>query len=116
MRALLRRSVRSLADDGELVVSDLRLDPRSHEVWRGERELSLTHTEFELLELLMAHSRQVLSRTQILQIIWGVEDPRSNNLDVFIGSLRRKTEGRRQPRLIHTVRGAGYVIKEVRES
>lgn len=112
LRALLRRSASSSENGGPLVVDDLELDRKSHEVWRGDREIDLTHTEFQLLELLMQHPRQVLSKTQIWRHVWDYDfDPGSNNLEVFVGYLRRKTEAAGEPRLIHTVRGAGYVIK-----
>lgn len=115
IRALLRRSVPQAEAPEELVVGDLRLNVLSHEVWRGEREVTLTRTEFQLLELLMEHPRQVLSRPQIWQRVWGYDfDPGSNTLEVFIGYLRRKTEAGGEPRLIHTVRGAGYVVREPR--
>lgn len=116
VRALLRRSVQNLTEHGDLVVGDLRLSPRSREVWRGEHELQLTHTEFELLELLMAHPRQVLSRSQLFLNVWGFDDPTSNTLDVFVSGLRKKTEEWGGPRLIHTVRGSGYVVKPAPES
>lgn len=114
IRALLRRH--NAAEEHEaLVVADLRLDPRSHEVWRGDREIVLTHTEWTLLEFLMSHSRQVMSRVQLWQHVWGYDfDPGSNTLDVFVGYVRRKTEAEGEPRLIHTVRGTGYVIREPR--
>lgn len=116
IRALIRRATAHESGDEELVVADLRLNPASHEVWRGSREVMLTRTEFQLLELLMSHPRQVLSRPQIWQHVWGYEfDLGSNTLEVFIGYLRRKTEAGGEPRLIHTMRGAGYVVKEAPE-
>jgi two-component system response regulator MprA len=116
IRALLRRH--SAAEEhGSLAVADLRLDPRSHEVWRGDREVLLTRTEWTLLEFLMSHPQQVMSRAQLWQHVWGYDfDPGSNTLDVFIGYVRRKTEAEGEPRLIHTVRGTGYVIREPRSS
>ena len=115
VRALLRRSSSVVTDVGMLELADLRVDTRSHEVWRGEREVSLTRTEWVLLEYLMSHPRQVLSRSQLWQHVWGYEfDPGSNTLEVFIGYLRRKTEAGGEPRIIHTVRGMGYVVKEPR--
>lgn len=121
IRALLRRSSNGNGNghtevDGQLVLADLRLDPRSHEVWRGEREIGLTRTEFQLLELMLGHPRHVLTRAQIWQHVWGYDfDPGSNTLEVFVGYLRRKTEADGEPRLIHTVRGAGYVLREPRD-
>ena len=117
IRALLRRGAPRVDDGDELEVGDLRLDPLSLEVWRGSREVSLTRTEFQLLEFLMRHPRQVLTRPQIWQHVWGYDfDPGSNTLEVFIGYLRRKTESGGEPRVIHTVRGAGYVVREARGS
>ncbi len=112
LRALLRRSAARAVDDEVLVVGDLRLDRRSREVDRGGRDLTLTRTEHQLLELLMAHPRQVLSRTQILTEVWGFDfDPTSNTLEVYVGYLRRKLEAGGEPRLLHTVRGVGYVLR-----
>jgi len=117
IRALLRRSGLSAdpGDPAERVVGDLRMDTLSHEVHRGDREIVLTRTEFLLLEFLMAHPRQVLSRSQLLRHVWGSDfDSGSNTVEVFVSYLRRKTEAGGEPRLIHTVRGAGYIIKEPR--
>jgi two-component system response regulator MprA len=113
VRALLRRS----AGDGEdlqlLAYADLTLDPVSYEVRRGERELTLTRTEFRLLELFLRHPRQVLTRSVIFERVWGYDfGYASNSLDVYVGYLRRKTEGEEEQRLIHTVRGTGYVLRE----
>jgi two-component system response regulator MprA len=117
VRALLRRSGSTPEAVDELVVADLRMDPHSYEVWRGEREISLTRTEFHLLRMLMERPRHVLTRSQIWSHVWGFDfDPNSNTLEVFIGYLRRKTEAAGEPRLIQTVRGAGYAIRESRES
>jgi two-component system, OmpR family, response regulator MprA len=92
---------------------DLTLDPVAHEAHRGDRRLQLTRTEFALLELLLEHPRQVLTRSVILDRVWGYEGgSTSNSLEVFIGYLRRKTEAAREPRLIQTVRGVGYVLRE----
>ncbi|MFA6298684.1 MAG: response regulator transcription factor [Nocardioides sp.] len=114
IRALLRRS-NAVEDHGELVLADLRMDTRGLEAWRGDREVVLTRTEWQLLEYLMSHPRQVLTRTQLWQHVWGYDfDPGSNTLEVFIGYLRRKTEAGGEPRLIHTVRGTGYVLREPR--
>ena len=114
IRALLRRN--GYSDSmGELVLADLRMDTRSHELWRGERLVELTRTEWQLLEYLLAHQGQVLSRSQMWRQVWGYDfDPGSNTLEVFIGYLRRKTEAGGEPRLIQTVRGSGYVAREPR--
>jgi two-component system response regulator MprA len=113
MRALLRR--RRL-DDSESVAmkfSDLALDPVTREVTRGLRGISLTRTEFALLEMLIANPRRVLTRGRILEEVWGFDFPTSGNaLEVYVGYLRRKTEADGEPRLIHTVRGVGYVLRE----
>jgi two-component system response regulator MprA len=111
LRALLRRTGWQ-GDEEVLRFEDLELDPRAHEVRRGERELELTRTEFLLLELLMAHPRQVLTRSTIFDRVWGYDfGPSSNSLEVYVGYLRRKTEAGGEPRLLHTVRGVGYVLK-----
>jgi two-component system, OmpR family, response regulator MprA len=114
LRALLRRSQAARADrDGPLAFADLVLDVPTREVRRGERQLRLTRTEFSLLELLMRHPRQVLTRAQILEEVWGYDFPTTeNSLEVYVGYLRRKTEAAGEPRLIHTVRGVGYVLRE----
>ncbi len=111
LRALLRRTVPGDADT-VLAVEDLQLDTLTREVTRAGQALTLTRTEYELLQLLMLHPRQVLTRMQILQEVWGYDfDPGSNTLEVYIGYLRRKTEEGGRPRLLHTVRGVGYVVK-----
>jgi two-component system response regulator MprA len=93
--------------------ADLELDPSTRDVRRGDRSISLTRTEFALLELLLAHPRQVLTRSRILEDVWGYDFPTSGNaLEVYVGYLRRKTEVDGEPRLIHTVRGVGYVMRE----
>jgi two-component system response regulator MprA len=112
LRALLRR-----AGDGaggeKLIYSDLVLDPVAHEVRRGERIVELSRTEFLLLELFMRHPRQVLSRSQIFEQVWGYDfGPTSNALGVYMGYLRRKTEAEGEPRLLHTVRGVGYILRD----
>ncbi len=114
MRALLRRTV---IDDGtdsqKMSFTDLTLDPVTREVTRGERQISLTRTEFSLLEMLIANPRRVLTRSRILEEVWGFDFPTSGNaLEVYIGYLRRKTEAEGEIRLIHTVRGVGYVLRE----
>ena len=110
LRALLRRLAPDEAD--ELVVDDLRIDPRRREVRRGDRLVELTKTEFDLLELLARNAGIVLSREVIYDRIWGYDfGTSSKSLDVYIGYLRRKTEEGGEPRLIHTVRGVGYTLK-----
>jgi two-component system, OmpR family, response regulator MprA len=114
LRALLRRSGWSEQRD-TLRFDDLELDPHAHEVRRGERRIELTRTEFLLLELFMHHPRQVLSRAQIFEDVWGYDfGPASNSLEVYVGYLRRKTEAAGEPRLLHTVRGVGYVLRAPR--
>ncbi|RCW43692.1 two-component system response regulator MprA [Halopolyspora algeriensis] len=116
VRALLRRA--GPPEPGEqrpeaLRFADLELDPGTREVHRGDRAISLTRTEFSLLELLMAHPKQVLTRSRLLEEVWGYDFPTSGNaLEVYIGYLRRKTEAEGETRLIHTVRGVGYVLRE----
>jgi len=113
LRALLRRSTPEESGAPPLTFADLSLDPETREVRRGDRPISLTRTEFSLLELLLAHPRRVLTRTQILEEVWGYGFPTTGNaLEVYIGYLRRKTEAEGEPRLIHTVRGVGYVLRE----
>ncbi|WP_020577632.1 response regulator transcription factor [Actinopolymorpha alba] len=112
LRALLRRATPG-ADGAQLSYADLSLDPGTRDVRRGGRSISLTRTEFALLELFLRHPRQVLERSQILEEVWGFDFPTSaNSLEVYVGYLRRKTEGNGEPRLIHTVRGVGYVLRE----
>ncbi|MBF4996549.1 response regulator transcription factor [Nocardia aobensis] len=115
LRALLRRTTADPATDSSETMrfADLSLDPVTREVSRGERAISLTRTEFSLLEMLMANPRRVLTRSRILEEVWGYDFPTSGNaLEVYIGYLRRKTEAEGEPRLIHTVRGVGYVLRE----
>ena len=89
------------------------LDPAARLVRRGDRTVDLTKTEFDLLELLMLNARIVLTRDTIYERIWGIDfETSSNSLDVYVGYLRRKTEEEGEPRLIHTVRGVGYVVRE----
>jgi two-component system, OmpR family, response regulator MprA len=111
VRALLRRN--SLTDgDAALTVSDLVLDPMRRQAWRGGRELELTKTEFDLLELLMFNAGIVVTRESIYERIWGYDfETSSKSLDVYIGYLRRKTEIDDAPRLIHTIRGIGYTAR-----
>ena len=112
IRALLRRNhVPDPADDG-LVVGDLRIDRAGRRVWRGEREVELSKTEFDLLELLARNSGIVLDASTIYDRIWGYDfGPDSKNLAVYIGYLRRKTEEAGEERLIQTVRGVGYTLR-----
>jgi two-component system response regulator MprA len=111
VRALLRRTDAGSGD--VLRYADLELDPRSREVRRGGEPLELTRTEFSLLELFMMNPRQVLTRSVIFERVWGYDfGYGSNSLDVYIGYLRRKTEVGGRPRLIQTVRGVGYALRE----
>jgi len=111
LRALLRRVEEPCSPD--LRFADLVLDPRAHQVWRGERALELSRTEHALLQAFLEHPRQVLSRSQLFERVWGYDfGATSNALGVYIGYLRRKTEARGEPRLLHTVRGVGYVLRE----
>ncbi|MPY96919.1 MAG: response regulator [Actinophytocola sp.] len=116
LRALLRRSAAETGatqDVKPLSYADLTLDPVTREVRRGDREISLTRTEFTLLELLLTYPRHVLTRSRILEEVWGYDFPTSGNaLEVYVGYLRRKTEADGEPRLIHTVRGVGYVLRD----
>jgi two-component system response regulator MprA len=114
LRALLRRTTGDAADESAAMqFADLSLDPATREVARGERPISLTRTEFALLEMLMANPRRVLTRSRILEEVWGYDFPTSGNaLEVYVGYLRRKTEADGETRLIHTVRGIGYVLRE----
>jgi two-component system response regulator MprA len=111
LRALLRRTGGD--GTGALRVADLSLDPDTREVRRGARAIELTRTEFLLLELLLRNARKVLTRETILERVWGYDfETSSNSLDVYIGYLRRKTEADGEPRLVQTVRGVGYVVRE----
>ncbi|MDX6664271.1 MAG: two-component system, OmpR family, response regulator MprA [Solirubrobacteraceae bacterium] len=111
LRALLRRSGWQ-EDEAALRYDDLELDPVGHEVRRADRTIELTRTEFLLLEMFLQHPRQVLTRAQIFDRVWGYDfGPSSNSLEVYIGYLRRKTEAAGEPRLLHTVRGVGYVLR-----
>ena len=112
LRALLRRAVNGDAAD-VLRFSDLELDLGTREVRRGDAAIDLTRTEFALLELFLRNPRQVLTRSIIFERVWGYDfGPTSNSLDVYIGYLRRKTEDGGAPRLIHTIRGVGYALRE----
>jgi two-component system, OmpR family, response regulator MprA len=114
LRALLRRVVPAEGDDPEvLTFADLSMDLGSREVRRGNRTMELTRTEFTLLEMFLRRPRRVLERSFILEEVWGYDFPTTaNSLEVYVGYLRRKTEAEDEPRLIHTVRGVGYVLKE----
>ncbi|MDP3890762.1 response regulator transcription factor [Nocardioides sp.] len=114
LRALLRRVVPlDDAEDEALSFADLTMDLPSREVRRGERLIELTRTEFTLLEMFLRRPRRVLERSFILEEVWGYDFPTTaNSLEVYVGYLRRKTEAEGEPRLIHTVRGVGYVLKE----
>jgi two-component system, OmpR family, response regulator MprA len=110
LRALLRR--RPPRGSAFLVVGDLRLNPDTREVLRGDRPLELTSREFELLEYLMRNERLVVSREALLENVWGYRVlVETNTVDVFISNLRRKLEAGGEPRVLHTVRGAGYVLR-----
>jgi two-component system response regulator MprA len=112
LRALLRRT--TAAAHGEVLrFGDLELEPGAHTVRRGRRPVELTRTEFLLLELFLRHPRQVLTRSQIFERVWGYDfGPASNSLEVYVGYLRRKLEVDGEPRLLQTVRGVGYVLRE----
>jgi two-component system, OmpR family, response regulator MprA len=119
IRALLRRTSYAVAaagveepDNNILAFADLRMDLATREVTRNERRVELTRTEFTLLEMFLAHPRQVLTREQILKAVWGFDfEPSSNSLDVYVMYLRRKTEAGGESRLVHTVRGVGYALR-----
>ena len=114
LRALLRRVVPTEGSDPEVLsFADLSMDLGSREVRRGSRAMELTRTEFTLLEMFLRRPRRVLERSFILEEVWGYDFPTTaNSLEVYVGYLRRKTEAEDEPRLIHTVRGVGYVLKE----
>jgi len=110
LRALLRRLP---SRDEILAYADVELDTKAHKARRADRPLELTRTEFLLLELFLHHPRQVLTREQIFDRVWGYDfGPSSNSLEVYVGYLRRKLEAAGEPRVIHTVRGVGYVLRE----
>ena len=111
VRALLRR--RSLDQTPQLQIADLALDPAAHRVTRAGREIALTSLEFTLLQLFLGHPRQVLSKEQLLDRVWGYQFAGSANVvEVYISQLRQKLEAAGEPRLIHTLRGVGYVLRE----
>jgi two-component system, OmpR family, response regulator MprA len=113
LRALLRRTTPEEGDDTAILeYEDMVLAPAAHTVHRGERSIDLTRTEFALLELLLRNAGRPLPRETIMDRVWGWEsEPTSNSLEVFVGYLRRKTEASGEARLIHTVRGVGYVLR-----
>jgi two-component system response regulator MprA len=111
IRALLRR--RPPRGSASLSAGDLRLNPATREVHRGDREIELTNREFELLEYMMRNKRLVISRERLLDEVWGYDPTAATNtIDVFISNLRRKLEAAGEPRMLHTKRGAGYVLKD----
>jgi two-component system, OmpR family, response regulator MprA len=113
LRALIRRSLWTDPAEHLLRVDDVELDLRAYEVRRGARRLELTRTEFRLLELFLRHPGQVLTRELISERIWSYQfSGASNPLEVYVGYLRRKLEAEGEPRLIHTVRGVGYILRE----
>jgi two-component system response regulator MprA len=114
LRALLRRSVLTTAPAPELLTfADVRLNPSTREVWRGPRPLRLTRTEFAILEAFLRHPRQVLTRAALFEQVWGFDfGETSNSVHVYLGYLRRKLEAEGEPRLLHTVRGVGFVLRE----
>ena len=110
VRALLRRG--AVAGGPRLQVGDLTLDPATRDVWRGTRKITLTTREYALLEYFLRNAGRVLTRPMLAEHVWGLDfDPESNIVDVYVGYLRRKVDGPSDQRLIHTVRGAGYVLK-----
>ena len=115
LRALTRRNTRA-ADEGAgqaLTLADLIVEPDAHRCRRGNREVGLTRTEFALLEVLIRNANIVVTRERLLDRVWGWDgDTLSNSLDVYVGYLRRKLEAEGEPRLVHTVRGVGYVLRE----
>jgi two-component system response regulator MprA len=113
LRALLRRAETPAGDDQALRFADLVLDRGAWEARRGQRPLELSRTEFQLLAMFLEHPRQVLTRSQIFERVWGYDfGSSSNSLGVYMGYLRRKTEEGGEPRLLHTVRGVGYVLRD----
>lgn len=116
VRALLRRTVHTPGEEPfepPLAFADLTLDPATRDVARGDRPLSLTRTEFALLELFLRRPKRVLERSFILEEVWGFDFPTTaNSLEVYVGYVRRKLEAEGEPRLLHTVRGVGYVLRE----
>ena len=115
LRALMRRSMLAAPAPAEdlLAFADLRLNPATREVWRGDRTIRLTRTEFAILEAFLRHPRQVLTRAMLFEQVWGYDfGETSNSVHVYLGYLRRKLEVGDEPRLLHTVRGVGFVLRE----
>ncbi|WP_433307248.1 response regulator transcription factor [Actinoplanes sp. CA-030573] len=117
VRALLRRSALAAgpppSSGGRLTFADVRLDPVTREVWRGSRPLRLTRTEFAILEAFLRHPRQVLTRAALFEQVWGYDfGESSNSVHVYLGYLRRKLEADGESRLLHTVRGVGFALRE----
>jgi two-component system response regulator MprA len=116
VRAMLRRRSLGLGDgddEGPLAFADLTMNPITREVERAGRPITLTRTEWDLLELFMRRPKRVLERAFILEEVWGYDFPTTaNSLEVYVGYVRRKTEAEGEPRLLHTVRGVGYVLRE----
>jgi two-component system response regulator MprA len=111
VRVLLRRYRET--EETVLSFSDLKLNPETYQAWRGERELSLTAKEYELLAYFLKNPRQILTREKIMDTVWGYDyQGESNVLEVYIGYLRQKLEENGEKRLLHTVRGIGYTLKE----
>jgi two-component system response regulator MprA len=112
VRAMLRRT-EVAHETGVVRFGDVTIDPNAHEVHRGDRLIDLSRTEYSLLELFLHHPRQVLTRSTIFERVWGYDfGPTSNSLGVYVGYLRRKLEEGGEPRLLHTVRGVGYVLRD----
>ena len=113
VRALLRRRTPADGEPQILSFADVRLDPDRFEAWRGERPLRLTRTEFSLLQVLMRNATRVLTRDALFEAIWGFDmSTTANNLQVYVSYLRRKMEAEGEPRLIYTLRGLGYTLRE----
>jgi two-component system response regulator MprA len=113
LRALLRRSLLTVPVSSFVTYADVRLDPDTREVWRGDRPLKLTRTEFAILEVFLRHPRQVLSRSMLFDQVWGYDfGETSNSIHVYLGYLRRKLEAEGESRLLHTIRGVGFVLRE----
>jgi two-component system response regulator MprA len=113
LRALLRRSLLTVPAPSLVTYADVRLDPDTREVWRGDRPLKLTRTEFAILEVFLRHPRQVLTRATLFDQVWGYDfGETSNSIHVYLGYLRRKLEADGESRLLHTIRGVGFVLRE----
>jgi two-component system response regulator MprA len=111
VRALLRRY--NTTEEAALEFGDVKINPDTHQAWRGARELELTAKEFDLMLLFTKHARQVLSREKLMDLVWGYDyQGESNVLEVYVGYLRQKLEEQGEKRILHTVRGIGYVLKE----